>query len=164
MKYQLPEIIGTWSLTLGKADLKMRHEEFTLPKITFKDKEFRAAGMSGTINLPNGEKELGDISLPIFGKATDIIEAQHVCNVDGATLVMTGNNKRGGCGKTSSKTTIIIKGRVAEFDLGQLKSGEDNKTTLTIKPVSISISEDKKEVYLIDLIDGSDNHINGEPV
>ena len=164
MKYQLPEIVGTWSLTLGKANLNIRQEELTLPKVTFKDKPFRAGGLSGEINLPNGEKELGDVTIPVFGKATDLIEAKQVCNVDGAVIVAVGNNKRSGCGKTTSKTTVIIRGRLAEFDMGQYKSGEDNKTTLMFKPVSIRVKEDATEVFKIDLLDGETDHINGEPV
>lgn len=127
MKAQLPEFIETFGLMINGIDLRLKADELQLPKMTPVKIDYKAGGIKSTIKVHTGTYEPMEFSAKIAGLEHALLTAKDMCSIDGTILVLVGKGKKVGTCETVN-IEIEMHGSAKDWDMGQLKSGEQNAT------------------------------------
>ncbi len=104
-------------------------EEITLPKLTRKLEEYRAAGMNGPVDLDMGSEKL-ELETTYGGLMREILKQYGVTGVDRALIRFAGAYQRDDTNDTDA-VEIVVRGRHTEIDFGSGKAG--NKSAFKVK-------------------------------
>ncbi len=97
--------------------------ELTLPKLTRKTEEHRAAGMDASIEIDMGMEKLeADFTLTDFNDA--ILKLWGVTDAAGVSLRFKGSIARDDGSGQEDPVEIVLRGRWREIDMGSWKPGD----------------------------------------
>jgi len=129
-------------------------ESFTRPKLARKFEAFRGGGMHGAVHIDHGlEDDALDVEWVVGGYAAQVIKQMGIAEAGGVMLRFVGSVQRDDTAAVSA-LEIVVRGRHAEIDTGEYKTGEDSNKTITTKCVYYKETLDNEVLVEIDLLNG----------
>lgn len=125
-------------------------EEVEQPKLAMKVEEFRTAGMLGEISANMGLEKL-EMTHKYAGLAPELFKGFATSIVDSELIRFAGAHQRDDTGEVSA-VEITMRGRHAEIDPGNAKSGDKTETTIKTALTYYKLTVDGKDLMEIDMI------------
>lgn len=99
--------------------------EVTLPTLTRSMEEYRGGGMSGPVQIDNGQEAI-EIEHKYGGMMRSILRQYGVIQHDGVQLRFAGAYQRDDTGAMDA-VEVVIRGRHQELGMGNAKAGDDTE-------------------------------------
>lgn len=100
----------------------------TLPKLSRAMEDWRGGGMSGPVQLDNGNEGM-ELEWTVGGLALQVLKQYGVGQVDGVQLRFVGAYQRQDTGATDV-VEVVVRGRHKEIDMGDQEPGEEAETKI----------------------------------
>ncbi|MFJ2987734.1 phage major tail tube protein [Collimonas sp. NPDC087041] len=127
-------------------------EEITLPKLSRKMEEYRAAGMTGPVSVDLGNEAI-TLEWTAGGLLLDAL-LQYGARTHNATQLRFAGAYEDDDDGTVSAVEIVVRGRHKEIDMGNAKNGDDTKQKYTTTCSYYKLTIDNKPIYEFDFING----------
>ncbi|MFJ2986594.1 phage major tail tube protein [Collimonas sp. NPDC087041] len=127
-------------------------EEITLPKLSRKMEEYRAAGMTGPVSVDLGNEAI-TLEWTAGGLLLDAL-LQYGARSHNATQLRFAGGYESDDDGTVSAVEIVVRGRHKEIDMGNAKNGDDTKQKYTTTCSYYKLTIDNKPIYEFDFING----------
>lgn len=128
--------------------------EVTPPKLSRAMEGYRGGGMSGPVNIDNGQEAI-EMEWKAGGLMRDVLRQYGITRHDGVQLRFAGAYQRDDSGAVDA-VEIVVRGRHQEIDFGNAKAGEDTefqvKTACSYYKLSIN-GATEIEIDLINMIE-----------
>lgn len=129
-------------------------ESFSRPSLARKLEAFRGGGMHGAAKIDHGlDDDALQVEWVVGGFTSQVIKQMGVAEVAGVLLRFVGSVQRDDTGDVSA-LEIVVRGRHAEIDTGEYKTGEDSNKTITTECVYYKEVLDGEVLCEIDLLNG----------
>ena len=135
-----------------------KSEELTLPKLTLKTEEIKAAGMDVPLEIDMGMEKI-EASFDLHGYSPDVLKLWGLTDGKAPKLLFKAAQQ-----EMNGKVVPIVvdmQGMVKEVDMGAWKPGERAKTKFTVNLKYYKLSVGDKIIYEIDVLNMIRN-INGK--
>jgi uncharacterized protein len=135
--------------------------EITLPKLSRKMEEYQGAGMSGPIQIDQGQEPI-ELEWTCGGLVQQVLKQYANRRHDGVLLRFAGAYQRADADSIDA-LEIVVRGRHKEFDFGSAKAGEETefKITTAASYYKLSINNDVVIEFdflnMIEKVNGTDN-------
>ncbi|HAI0897445.1 TPA: phage major tail tube protein [Escherichia coli] len=125
----------------------------TLPKLTRKLENYRAAGMNGSAPVDLGlDDDALSMEWSLGGFPDSVIwELYAATGVDAVPIRFAGSYQRDDTGETVA-VEVVMRGRQKEIDTGEGKQGEDTESKISVVCTYFRLTMDGKELVEIDTI------------
>ena len=127
-------------------------EEITLPKLSRKMEEYRAAGMTGPVSVDLGNEAI-TLEWTAGGLLLDAL-LQYGARSHNATQLRFAGAYENDDDGTVSAVEIVVRGRHKEIDMGSAKNGDDTKQKFSTACSYYKLTIDNKPIYEFDFING----------
>ena len=127
-------------------------EEITLPKLSRKMEEYRAAGMTGPVSVDLGNEAI-TLEWTAGGLLLDAL-LQYGARSHNATQLRFAGAYEDDDDGTVSAVEIVVRGLHKEIDMGNAKNGDDTKQKYTTTCSYYKLTIDNKPIYEFDFING----------
>lgn len=134
----------------------------TLPKLSRKTEDYRAAGMNGSVKVDMGMSDDGLVLESTFGG----LELQTIRQfaspkIDGVYMRFAGAYQQDDTGEYSA-VEVVVRGRHEEIDMGDAEVGEDTEFKVVTNCTYYKLTVDGEviveidTIHMIEIIDGVD--------
>ena len=121
----LPRKLKLFNLFLNGENFVGQVTEVTLPKLSRKMEEYRAAGMSGTVDIDLGMEKL-EMEFTCGGMMREILLSFGAATHDAELLRFAGAYQREESEEVDA-VEVTVRGRHKEIDMGGAKLGDDTE-------------------------------------
>lgn len=129
-------------------------EAFNRPSLARKLEVWRGGGMHGAAKVDHGlDDDALQVEWVVGGYTSQVIRQMGVADAGGVLLRFVGSVQRDDTGDVGA-IEIVVRGRHAEIDTGEYKTGEDSNTTITTECVYYKETLDGEVLIEIDLLNG----------
>lgn len=125
--------------------------EVTLPKLTRKLEEYRAAGMNGPVKTDHGHDAL-KMELTLADPVFSLIQTWGVQSIEGVGLTFRAALERETVDPLVAGYEITARGRFGEIDYGSAKGGDANEVKAMFEVAYIKITDAGTELIEIDTL------------
>jgi len=126
--------------------------EITLPKLSRKMEEYRAAGMTGPVSVDLGNEAI-TLEWTAGGILLDALLQYGARSHNATQLRFSGAYENDDDG-TVSTVEIVVRGRHKEVDMGNAKSAEDTNQKYTTACSYYKLTIDNRPIFEFDFING----------
>ena len=148
----LPRKLKDFNLFSERGSFVGEVSEISLPKLSRKMEEYRAAGMSGPVKVDFGFEAI-EMEWTIGGWSLAALRDFGVSTHNGVQLRFTGACQNEDTGEISA-VEIIVRGRHSEIDMGTAKAGEDTEHKFTTACSYYKLVLDNEILYEFDFVNG----------
>jgi P2 family phage contractile tail tube protein len=145
----LPQTLKNFNLSVDGIGHAGHVESISLPKLTNKVEEFRAAGMDGPIELDMGIEKL-ETTIVLSDFNPDLIELFGLLVNNNTAITVRGAMQQQG--QAAVAAVIQMTGGFKELDPGEWKPGDKNTLTAKGSVTFYSATVAGEELYYIDLL------------
>lgn len=134
----------------------------TLPKLSRKTEDYRAAGMNGSVKVDMGMSDDGLVLEWTLG-GLDLISIRQfgIAKIDGVYMRFAGAYQQDDTGEYSA-VEVVVRGRHEEIDMGDAEVGEDTEFKVVTNCTYYKLTVDGEiiveidTINMIEIIDGVD--------
>ena len=126
--------------------------EITLPKLSRKMEEYRAAGMTGPVSVDFGNEAI-TLEWTAGGILIDALLQYGARSHNATQLRFSGGYENDDDG-TVSTVEIVVRGRHKEIDMGSAKSTEETNQKYSTACSYYKLTIDNKPIYEFDFVNG----------
>lgn len=129
--------------------------ELTLPTLTRSMEEYRGGGMSGPVQIDNGQEAI-EMEWTLGGLVRSALEQYGITRHDGVQLRFAGAYQRDDTGAVDA-VEVVVRGRHSEIDFGTAKPGDDTEISVTTACSYYKLVINGTTVIEIDLVNMIEN-------
>ncbi|WP_288393493.1 phage major tail tube protein [uncultured Herbaspirillum sp.] len=126
--------------------------EVTLPKLSRKMEEYRAAGMSGPVSADLGQEAM-QLEWTAGGLVKEALK-QYAANTHGAVQLRFAGAYQSDDDASVQAVEITVRGRYKEVDMGNAKSGDDTSHKFSMPLSAYKLTIDNEVIFDFDFMNG----------
>ena len=126
--------------------------EVTLPKLSRKMEEYRAAGMSAPVSV-----DLGQEAMQLEWTAGGLVKAalkQYAAKSHGAVPLRVAGAYQSDDDAAVQAVEVTVRGRYKEIDMGNVKSGDDTAHKFSMPLSAYKLTIDNEVIFDFDFMNG----------
>lgn len=147
----LPRRLRNFNVFAAGYSLLGMAEEVTLPKLTRKMEEYRAAGMDAPIKVDMGQ-EVMEMEITSAEISPDLLKTWATSDPAGVILRFRAALERDAADPATAGLEVLANGRFSEIDLATAKPGDKHQAKYKLDCVYLKITEAGEEIIEIDAV------------